>query len=159
MSEPDIIEGEVLDSNGESIVEPKLNFKNGKELLDRAFSYFRSCDEDKKPYVLSELAIYIGTDRETLVTFPENDPLFDSVRLIVAKCEAYLEQFLLTNKNTDGAKFILKNGFGWKDKGEGDGDTTVRHILEIEPATYARLLRRHAEKLNAPHPVDKKGVN
>ena len=96
-------------------------FKSPEEMQEKIDAYFLECDEKKKPYVITGLALALDCDRDTLLNY-ENDAdkaeFFGTIKKAKAKCHNYAEEFLYTGKNPVGAIFNLKNNWGWRDKQE-----------------------------------------
>lgn len=119
-----------------------LKFKSPEELEECISGYFHSCDTnmkvmfskegepieipDPKPYTISGLAYYLGTNRQTLLNYAARDQYFDTIRAAKAKIEAYVEESLWKPKIASGVMFNLKNNFGWEDRSsiETSGETT-----------------------------------
>jgi hypothetical protein len=95
-----------------------LKFKTPEELQRKIDEYFDMCDENNKPYTISGLAYYLGTNRQTLLNYEERDEFFDTIKNAKARIEAFVEESLWTPKITAGVIFNLKNNFGWNDKNE-----------------------------------------
>jgi hypothetical protein len=110
------------------------SFPNPSSLRTQVNNYFRLADKNDKPITLSGLALALGVSRRTLSNYLKEDFLknlngvsdkqaaeywevLDKAR---RKCEAYAEERLFTGKNTQGVQFILKNGYGWKEKSDVD---------------------------------------
>ncbi|WP_313798808.1 terminase small subunit [Cytobacillus sp.] len=109
-----------------------LKFKSPEELSERISEYFFHCDRnmkvmfnkdgepievpDPKPYTISGLAYFLGTNRQTLLNYEERDEYFDTIRAAKAKIEAFVEESLWKPKIAQGVVFNLKNNFGWKEQ-------------------------------------------
>ncbi|MET3699524.1 DNA-packaging protein gp3 [Bacillus oleivorans] len=119
-----------------------LMFGCKEELEEKISAYFYMCDTHMqtmftkegqeisvpapKPYTISGLAHFLGTNRQTLLNYEERDEFFDTIKRAKAKIEAFVEESLWTPKVTAGVIFNLKNNFGWVDKSElqQSGETT-----------------------------------
>lgn len=136
-----------------------------EQLEDLCNQYFESCwefvrDEDGnhklndkgqknpvrqlKPYTVSGLAVFLGTNRMTLLNYQEKDGFFYTIKKAKAIIEAYVEERLFQGKAT-GPIFNLKNNFpGWKEKFELN---TVNANLnaDMAPEDVKEASRRYAE--------------
>lgn len=74
---------------------------------------------EQKPYMITGLALALGTTRETLLDYEDREQFSDTIKAAKLKCESYSEQMLFTPSPT-GSIFNLKNNYGWKDKTELD---------------------------------------
>jgi len=96
-----------------------LKFKTPEELRERIESYWKNCEEKEEPITISGLAVWLDTNRQTLVNYNKSQPYFDIIKKARAICEAFLEKAMLGRKyNVIGAIFTLKNNYGWTDKKE-----------------------------------------
>lgn len=93
-----------------------LKFQNAEELQQKIDEYFEMCDEKGKPYTISGLAYFLGTNRQTLLNYEEREEFFDTITRAKAKIEAFVEESLWQPKIATGVMFNLKNNFGWQDK-------------------------------------------
>lgn len=122
-----------------------LKFKSAAELEKKINEYFDSCmqehwepikvdgriewvpvlDKDgnimmieKEPLTLTGLALYLDTDRRTLLNYEENAEFFPTIKKAKVRIEQYAEKQLFNTsaKNIAGVIFNLKNNYGWKDK-------------------------------------------
>jgi len=109
----------------------RRKFEDAGELRERIDSYFADCDAQKKPYTITGLALALGTNRQTLLRYEneyEDQEIADLIRQAKARCEADVEQRLLTGKGSPaGAIFWLKNNAGWRDV----VDTHVSGTLDV----------------------------
>lgn len=109
-----------------------LKFETVEELSERISEYFHQCDTnikvmftkdgdpievpDPKPYTISGLAYFLGTNRQTLLNYEEREEFVDTIRAAKARIEAFVEESLWTPKIAQGVVFNLKNNFGWKEQ-------------------------------------------
>lgn len=93
-----------------------LKFQSVEELQRKIDEYFEMCDEQGKPYTISGLAYFLGTNRQTLLNYEERDEYFDTIKRAKARIEAFVEESLWQPKIATGVIFNLKNNFGWQDK-------------------------------------------
>ncbi|MBS4200287.1 hypothetical protein KHA93_11660 [Bacillus sp. FJAT-49732] len=119
-----------------------LKFESAAELDEMIRAYFDSCDSrteihftksgepievpNPRPYTISGLAYYLGTNRQTLLNYEQRDEFIDTIRAAKAKIEMFVEESLWKPKIATGVMFNLKNNFGWEDKSsiETSGETT-----------------------------------
>ncbi len=141
-------------------------FTNPQELQTKIDAYFGDCDPHKakrlkaiqkadgstywgeedyiteqKPYVISGLAVHLGTSRRLLLDYqnpnhynesvpPEvRDELIHAIEAAKDKCEAYAEQYFFSGRATRGVELIMRNGYGWIDRREVDN---LRHDPESD---------------------------
>jgi phage-related protein len=103
-----------------------LKFNNVEELESMIDSYFIECDQSKKPYSITGLAVWLDTSRETLINYEERPEFFDTIKRAKVKCENWVEEGALMNRiNATSAIFNLKNNYGWKDKTEVEQKTDI----------------------------------
>ena len=99
-------------------------YETVEELEEIIEEYFTECDDDKRPYTVTGLALALGMSRRGLLDYctrvDENgEPFLHSIKNAKDRCEAKIEEGLLSGKyNATGAIFNLKNNYGWKDKQE-----------------------------------------
>ena len=104
-------------------------FKSVEELERMIEQYFSKCDEDKKPYTISGLAIALGTVRQTLLNYEEKDGFLDTIKKAKSRCEEYAESRLFTSQQCTGAIFTLKNNYGWSDAKEIKGEHDIKVVI------------------------------
>jgi len=96
-------------------------FESVEQLESLIESYFINCDQEKRPYTITGLALWLGTTRETLLDYKEKPEFSDSIKAAKSRCENWVEEGALMNRvNATSAIFNLKNNYGWKDKTEQD---------------------------------------
>lgn len=102
-----------------------LKYKTVAELQELIDAYFIKCDEKKRPYTITGLALALGTYRQTLCNYEERPEYLDAIKIAKARCENYAEELLLSGGNATGAIFALKN-YDWTDKQE------IHHTMSLE---------------------------
>src|SRR4051812_2952541 len=115
-----------------------LDFKTPKELQAHINAYFADCDPHisthkvlkkkrgkyvavdepyithSRPYTVSGLALWLGTNRQTLLNYAGREEFLDTIKLAKAKIEAYVEENHLSGYiNATTGIFNLKNNYGW----------------------------------------------
>lgn len=96
-------------------------FESVEQLESLIESYFINCDQEKRPYTITGLALWLDTSRETLINYEEKEQYFDTIKRAKSRCENWVEEGALMNRvNATSAIFNLKNNYGWKDKTEQD---------------------------------------
>lgn len=110
-----------------------MKYKNVKAMQTDIDNYFKECDENGRPYTVSGLAYSLGTNRQTLLNYEENEEFFDTIKRAKARIELFNEE-LLYNKDvsTTGVIFNLKNNYGWKDKQEIEANVKNDVTINIE---------------------------
>lgn len=125
------VKGEV--STKQSIGRP-LKFSDPEEFKATVERYFEQCNTLRDLPTITELAVYLKTDRKTLYNYRSKDDFFPTIKDAMAKCEAALEKrALLGGLNATMAIFSLKNNYGWVDKQEVDNThKVVTPIMTLE---------------------------
>lgn len=94
-----------------------LLFKTNEELQSKIDAYFVWADENKKPYTISGLALFLETDRATLIRYGERDEFYNTIKKAKQKVESQFdERSLMGEYNPTISIFLMKNNFGYKDK-------------------------------------------
>ena len=88
-------------------------------------AYFQMCDEQKRPYTVTGLAVALETNRQTLLNYQGVNPdrpefasprFVDAIKRAKARVENSVEEAMLTrDRQVTGHIFSLKNNFGWQD--------------------------------------------
>ena len=111
-------------------------FQSVKELQKKIDAHFVECDEKKKFYTITGLAIALETTRKTLLDYEAKDDEFsDVIKMAKARCEECAENRLFGSQQCTGAIFTLKNNFGWRDVKEEKGS----HNISIQIIDRFRL--------------------
>lgn len=108
-----------------------LRFKSPEELELRIEAYFEYAKENKEVATVGGLAWYLGTNRQCLLRYQDEDSELlksvdesarrafrDTIKNAKARIEAGIEQTLFNKNSVVGGIFTLKNNFGWVDKQE-----------------------------------------
>lgn len=92
--------------------------------------YFKECDEKEEPYTVTGLCIALDITRETLKEYLKQEEFSDTIKKAKIKVENYLEKKLITDGNTTGIIFNLKNNFNWSDKQQIEHSGSVNNPFE-----------------------------
>lgn len=105
---------------------------NKEELIPLIESYFEDCKQRNEPPFITELAVWLDTNRETLLDYESKEEFSDTIKVAKARCEMAVEKGMMTNKmNATASIFNLKNNYKWKDKTEQDMNLTGNPIIQI----------------------------
>jgi len=114
-----------------------LLFQSVDELQEKIDSYFNYCDDVDKPYTISGLAVFLKTSRQTLVNYEAKEQFFDTIKEAKSRCEAFLEEGMLTSKlHATASIFCAKNNYGWRDKQEQEHSGDVGLFLSWEDGDH-----------------------
>ena len=91
---------------------------NPDELQAKIDNYFLDMDQQKRPYTVSGLALYLRTNRQTLLNYQNKVDFFDCIKEAKQRIENYAEEKLFSGGQVAGIIFNLKNNYGWVDKTE-----------------------------------------
>ena len=96
-----------------------LLFETPEILQEKIDEYFKYCDENDQPYTISELALFLDTDRATLVRYGEKEQFYNTIKKAKQKIESQFEKKALMGAyNPTIAIFLMKNNFGYVDRTE-----------------------------------------
>ena len=121
-----------------------LKFKTPEELSNRIEEYFKYAKDNNEVPTVSGLAWYLGTNRQCLLRYQEEDSKLlksvpdyvkvifrDTIKQAKARIEAGYEQALFNKNSAVGAIFTLKNNYKWVDKQEVEQtNKTIEVTLE-----------------------------
>jgi len=99
----------------------------------------------QKHYLITGLANFLHTSRETLINYENKDEFFDTIKAAKARVEEYWEK-LLIGSNATGPIFNLKNNYGWKDQSQVDSNVNLGVDVSAEQAE--QLIRVRAKRSN-----------
>lgn len=98
---------------------PKFKFDNPEIFKQKVDEYFEVMEITNRPFTMSGLAHFLGTNRMTLLNAKNRNPEINEIlNNAKARIEAYVEEQLYLNPRTAGIIFNLKNNFNWVDKQE-----------------------------------------
>lgn len=110
----------------------------------RLLPYMRMTKQ--KPYTVTGLALWLGTDRELLISYEKREAYSDIIRRAKALIHTSWEEALWNEKiSTSGVIFNLKNNWGWKDRVEAvhePMETGYEHLTSEEIKAKLDELRR-----------------
>ena len=118
----------------------KYTAAQAQKLIDE---YFKKCDDEKKPYTITGLAVALDTSRKTLCEWAgKDDEIGNAIKKAKTLVEQSVEEALLSGANPGGYIFWLKN-FGWADRHEitGAGGGPIDIVARIR-AGRDRLAKR-----------------
>ena len=97
-------------------------YKNSEELQHLIDEYFSACDECKRPYTMTGLALYLDMDRRTLLRYEKeyDDEYCITLTRAKERVQEFVECCLFKKGIAQGVIFNLKNNFGWEDRQEVD---------------------------------------
>lgn len=101
-----------------------LKFDSLELLQLKIDDYFAWADNNKRPYTITGLALFLDTSRETLMNYEAKEQYFDTIKRAKLRVENYAEERVYSGQMVAGPIFVLKN-FGWKDKQDIDSNTNV----------------------------------
>lgn len=109
-------------------------YKTAEVMQEAIDLYFLKCDENKRPYTITGLALALGfTSRQALLNYQGRKEFVDTITRAKARVEAYAEESLYFPGSANGAKFSLANNFeGWKEKKEIEADVKQDVTICIE---------------------------
>jgi len=108
-----------IQCNGETIMAGRPHkFNSPEEMQQKIDEYFAYCDENKKPYIVTGLALHLDTTRELLTDYQDKDEFYDTIKKAKQKIMEYAESALFRNSQVAGVIFNLKNNYSnyYKDK-------------------------------------------
>lgn len=100
-----------------------FKFSSAQMMKAQAEVYFKQCDIDEEPYLITGLALALDTTRKTLLDYKEKDEYRDVIKWMRLKCENWAEKHLFSGKNPAGVIFNMKNNYGWKNQDSVDVTT------------------------------------
>ena len=108
-----------------------LKFKTVEELEKKINEYFDYCDENKRPYLVTSLALFLDTSRETLNNYEAKTEYFDTINKAKQKILSYAEEQLFKhNGQVAGPIFSLTNNYSqyYKNKLYTQDETDYKSI-------------------------------
>ncbi len=117
-----------------------------KELEEQGIAYFKECEKKKEQITITGLALALGTNRQTLVNYENEDDqpaLVDAVKRLKATVEHAYEVAMWKANNPTAGIFCLKN-LGWTDRTDIDINARLRPCSYTEEEeTELREFARH----------------
>lgn len=112
-----------------------FKYESPEELEAAIEEYFTKCDDEKRPYTISGLALACGlANRSSLLNYEKKEG-YEAFHQIVTKAKARVEarneeKLVTPGQPTVGLIFNLKNNFkGWHDKQEIE--TTSKDTIDF----------------------------
>lgn len=98
-------------------------YTSSKKLKRAITKYFTDCDNTKRPYTITGLALDLGfLSRESLLRYGKKDEFYSIIKQAKLRIQRSYNEALATRRSgVAGLIFILKNNFGWKDRQEFTG--------------------------------------
>lgn len=122
-----------------------LMFKNKEELQKKIDEYFEVTP--KEEWIITGLAQYLGTYRQTLMEYQQRDEFADTIKKAKEKVMAGYE-IDLKQKGRVGTIFALKN-FGWVDKVEIESNVNVSLSSVVDKLEAGGVTNLEREELEA----------
>lgn len=119
-----------------------LKFQTVEELQKMIDKYFEVTNPDE--WTWTGLALYLDTDKKTLMDYREREEFIPSLKNALLKVENGYEIDLKKHGRT-GSIFALKN-FDWKDKTETDLTTKGEKIEFMDSKAFA-LAKKYEDEL------------
>lgn len=106
-------------------------YKNVEELQLLIDEYFRVCDEMRRPYTITGLALFLDMDRKSLLRYEKEyeDEFCHAITRAKERVQEFVECCLFKKGIAQGVIFNLKNNFGWQEKQEIE--TNVNNLVTI----------------------------
>lgn len=134
----------------------KKTFKNVKQFQKLIDAYFESLEPEfvrdgegnmifdktgspvmteRKPATLASMAYAVGlSSKEELTRLEESEEYKETVKRALLRTEAYIERMLFDKAASGGAKYLLKESFGYEQcedtEREGDGGVVILPTIE-----------------------------
>ncbi len=101
-------------------------YRNVDELQNLIDEYFSLCDENRRPYTITGLALYLDMDRKTLLRYEKDyeDEYRHTIKRAKERVQEFVECCLFKKGIAQGVIFNLKNNFGWEDKQSVDSNVS-----------------------------------
>lgn len=96
-----------------------LKFKSVNALQEQIAAYFEECDEEKRPYTVTGLALYLETTRDTITDYEDKYEFSDTIKSAKERILQQKEEMLCRSAGqVAGIIFDLKNNYSkhYKDK-------------------------------------------
>ena len=94
-------------------------FESPEQFEALAEKYFKECEENKEPPLITGLAVSCGTYRQQIWDYESKPEFTDAIKRAKTRIENALERRCFTSNNPAGAIFLLKNmKTGWADQHE-----------------------------------------
>jgi hypothetical protein len=147
---------------GENVLKPRFEIGvsgSGKkyptpELLSEAIEkYFEKCDEAKKPYTMSGLALSLGfSERKSLLNYkkePGYEMYFEVLNKAKLRMEAQIEEYLMTKQSVAGIIFNAKNNYGFTDTQTIDLTSKNAFLTQLIPTPAEQIKQKSNDSNNS----------
>ena len=130
----------------------KFKFKDIETFKNKVEEYFEVMDKTNRPYTMSGLAYFLGSNRMTLLNYRnKNDDFAEIIDAAKCRIEAFNEEMLFMSNKTAGVIFNLKNNFNWQDKQEiSVGNSPQNALAELSIEEIRGLLSESENELIKP---------
>lgn len=94
------------------------------------------------PPTVTGMALYLGfTSRQALINYQNKEEFVDSITQAKSRIEQYAETKLYSREASNGAKFVLINNYGWKEKSEVEstGSLDVNNKVDLTGFSVEQL--------------------
>jgi hypothetical protein len=102
--------------------------------------YFDKCDENKEPYTITGLALFLDfCDRQSLIDYANRNKFEDEITsarfaFAIKKAKMRIENFYIKrvfSQNASGSMFLLKTLFHYREKDKAD-DNAISVYLKFD---------------------------
>lgn len=92
-------------------------YKSVEELQRLIDEYFSQCDETRRPYTITGLALYLDMDRKSLLRYEKDyeDEFCHTITRAKERVQEFVECCLFKKGIAQGVIFNLKNNFKWEE--------------------------------------------
>lgn len=106
-------------------------YQNVEELEKLIDEYFLKCDETKRPYTITGLALYLDMDRKALLRYEKEyeDEFCHTIKRAKERVQEFVECCLFKKGIAQGVIFNLKNNFGWEENQKVDATVNNKVVI------------------------------
>lgn len=106
-------------------------YQNVEELEQLIEEYFSKCDETKRPYTITGLALYLDMDRKSLLRYEKDyeDEFCHTIKRAKERVQEFVECCLFKKGIAQGIIFNLKNNFGWQENQKVDATVNNKVVI------------------------------
>ena len=119
--------GKLIDGYFDSL-EPQFIYDGeGNMIFDKSGSPVMS---ERKPATLASMAYAVGlASKSELTELEESEEYGETIRRAILRTEAYIERMLFDKAASGGAKYLLKESFGYEQSDEPDMSTDAGVVI------------------------------